>query len=701
MPNPINDIIKLQNALVSLVTKNDGRVSAALCALLKEVFTRYPNHEQLSPLCEALYGQVNDGLTQSENGSEPLSEMEKTIQLIECAKHMPKIVEIISSALIRSFHRLTKEHVGSYGQSANGRHDPQNTQNQSDKISNLILTVFEIIRPNVLVLSPESRKQFIMTSVVQLIDKSENYSLLESIIDGVSSWLEGSVLSNKERSILTIKLYQNLTKRFVDLSSEKQRDGAFRKEKLELLQCKYLDVVYNVYVAERSRASDALQGSGNGQETLITKLEPAYLWGLTHPMKRNKFFSLYDDWVPRTIHERLLFIFAVQSWESLNSNWMPIAIALLLALLKSDKNQLNRNPVNFTSLLHQYESNKLLKEECKMAEKNEELLPHQLSSIFSRYYSDISRLGESFTSDNLLDAITELCFVSAEVARRTWKMLFPVVWRIVPGKHVPFVAKYLRQFALSLHPAVHAADVATLVESLVLLNPPIDIRPHHWRYLAATYALHPLAITQLEESAFRETQNKKEFDIDQPPGQTAADVLSTLYNQIGEGTWHTCVWEQRATDPNTAKVLSTMEQAKYEEAQGMLEKMMVAEREKVSNQAAHVRMNAEYDLWRESWIKCCKELNSWEAVSTHAGQTKDAVLAAECAWKLPDTWHVMKDAVSTLEQACPPQLAWKVHLYKGYLAIRKYMGNRDSPFDISIIEKHAKQASNEAIKGRR
>ena len=58
----------------------------------------------------------------------------------------------------------------------------------------------------------------------------------------------------------------------------------------------------------------------------------------------------------------------------------------------------------------------------------------------------------------------------------------------------------------------------------------------------------------------------------------------------------------------------------------------------------------------------------------------------------------MKDAVSTLEQACPPHLAWKVHLYKGYLAIRKYMEDRDISFDIGIIDKHAKLASQEAIK---
>ena len=70
---------------------------------------------------------------------------------------------------------------------------------------------------------------------------------------------------------------------------------------------------------------------------------------------------------------------------------------------------------------------------------------------------------------------------------------------------------------------------------------------------------------------------------------------------------------------------------------------------------------------------------------------------AQCAWKLPDTWEQMKQAVGTLEHACPPDLTWKVHLYKGYLAIRRYQEPTDSTFDLSVIEKHAKCASTEAI----
>ena len=139
-----------------------------------------------------------------------------------------------------------------------------------------------------------------------------------------------------------------------------------------------------------------------------------------------------------------------------------------------------------------------------------------------------------------------------------------------------------------------------------------------------------------------------------------------------------------------------MEENAYEQAQQLLEKLMSSEQ---NQQGRSGSMNAEHDTWRSSWITCCKELNSWEAVCEHAQKSRDAYLMAQCAWKLPDTWESMKQAVATLEQACPPALTWKVHLYKGYLAIRKYQETAgDNGFDLGVIEKHAKLASNEAIR---
>ena len=217
---------------------------------------------------------------------------------------------------------------------------------------------------------------------------------------------------------------------------------------------------------------------------------------------------------------------------------MPLAVALILTILKDEKYELTRNSVTFASLLHLYEANKLLKEESKDERVKEDI---GNTPAFGKYYTATTGLTDDYNVGNLFDSIIELCFSRAEIARRAWQCIFPVVWKLVPSKHYISVGKYLRNFALASHPAIHSADVAAFIESLVNLSPSIELKPHHWRYLAATYALHPLAITQLEDAAYRETQMSKRdvVDIDQPPGQTAADVLCTLYRHLGEHTWHT------------------------------------------------------------------------------------------------------------------------------------------------------------------
>ena len=43
-------------------------------------------------------------------------------------------------------------------------------------------------------------------------------------------------------------------------------------------------------------------------------------------------------------------------------------------------------------------------------------------------------------------------------------------------------------------------------------------------------------------------------------------------------------------------------------------------------------------------------------------------LVLESAWHKP-AWALVKDALAQVEQGCPKEFAWKLHLYRGYLAI--------------------------------
>ena len=97
-----------------------------------------------------------------------------------------------------------------------------------------------------------------------------------------------------------------------------------------------------------------------------------------------------------------------------------------------------------------------------------------------------------------------------------WEAIFPLVWRLVPNKHQPFIQGHIRQFIRAAHPSHHMKDVATII--IQATNVGIDIKPYEWRYLASNYGLQSLAITQLEEKLGKRGQS------DQPAGQTAGDV---------------------------------------------------------------------------------------------------------------------------------------------------------------------------------
>lgn len=686
VPNSITELAAIQTTLINLISKADLRVYAGLKNLLKEIVAKYGSHEALEPLRRAILQQLNDGFSQCENSADPIPEMRRYLILVDSARGLPNLVEDVSVNLVRLFHRVTKEHVSSHlAQQHNTRGD---ADRQSGLIQSQILTIFDILKGSLGTINQEARKAFLsqqsMASVIQLIEKSDSSAIIEAIVDSTDNWIKSGTLTSKERGVILPKLYLNLSKRLQDLADEK----LFDKEKLAKMQNKFLDIIYDIYYDERGMDGTGALGD------LIPKLEGAFLWGLGHEDSRirGKFFNLFSEWVPSQLHEAILFIFAVQGWDQLGSNFIPIALALLFTRVSREKPLISRSSPCFPCLSTLFENAKLLNESDDPSSG-----PDRHRRLFTDVSATITDINDNFSAETLFTALSELGFASPGLARHIWGLVFPCLWKCVPSKHQGAVGRYLRQFALAAHPTHHAEDVAAFVGSLINLQPSVELKAHHLRFLAQTYSLQPLAAITLEEIITKEalTGKKEPFDSDQPPGQSPAVVLSQLYEFIGESTWKTSVWETKCHFPDTPRALQLMEQAKYEEAQCLLEKLIQQEK---NRPILSSRDNSEYDLWRESWITCCKELNSWESLNSHASHQNDTILAAECCWKLPNTWHIMKDAVTTLEQSCRNHLTWRVHLYKGYLSIRKCIDSREADFDIAVVDKHAKMAAQEAIK---
>ncbi|CAG5107634.1 Oidioi.mRNA.OKI2018_I69.chr1.g3420.t1.cds [Oikopleura dioica] len=687
VPNSINEVLAMQDTLINLICKADLRIYAGLKNLLKEIVSKYGSHPNLQPMRETISHQLNEGFSQCENSADPIPEMRRYLILVDSCKELPGLVEDVSYNLVRLFHRVSKEHLSTNVMSPQ---NPRNDERQSGLIQGQILTIFEILQGRLSSINTEARKTFLsqqsVTSVIQLIERSDSIALIEAIVESTASWVKSGILTAKERGLILPKLFVNLSRRLEDLFDEKK----IEKERLIKVQARYLDIIFNVYYDERGT-----DGTGN-QGDLIPKLEGAYLWGMSHSDRtmRMKFFDLYSEWVPNDITQAVLFIFSTQIWDQLSTNFLPIALALLLRRVNKQKPSLLRRIPIFQSLATLFESGKLLNDYDE-----DGIGPDRHRELFSRLTSSNNEISENFNAENLLGCLSELGFASPKLARYVWKFVFPSIWKAIPTKQHQIVGKHLRQFMLLSHPSHRTDDIVAFVESIVSLSPPVDLKPYHLRYLSETYPLQPLAAVTLEETIAREqSQGKRDVvDLEQPPGQNAAVVLAQIYDHLGEATWKTSVWESRCQFAETSKALHFMEQAKYDDAQTLLEKLIHSEKQK---QNLSPKDYSEYDLWRESWITCCKELNSWESLYSHAAHQKDTVLAAECCWKLPNTWNIMKDAVVTLEQSSKSHQTWRVHLYKGYLSIRKCIEdvNKEVDFDVAVVDKHSRMSVLEAIR---
>lgn len=81
---------------------------------------------------------------------------------------------------------------------------------------------------------------------------------------------------------------------------------------------------------------------------LTTKLEPAFLAGLRFPVPtvRSKFFDVFDQSMPKFLHERLLYIVCSQNWEHMGPHyWIKQCLELLTTTAIPSKFQIYYNPV--------------------------------------------------------------------------------------------------------------------------------------------------------------------------------------------------------------------------------------------------------------------------------------------------------------------------------------------------------------------
>ncbi|XP_060795706.1 transformation/transcription domain-associated protein isoform X2 [Neoarius graeffei] len=725
----------LQRGIAACMTCGNTKVLRAVHSLLSRLMSIFPTEPSTSSVAskyeelECLYAAVGkviyEGLTNYEKAtSANPTQLFGTLMILKSAcSYNSSYIDRLISVFMRSLQKMVREHLSP-------QTNPGATET-SAVTSELVMLSLDLVKTRLSVMNMEMRKNFIQVILTSLIEKSPDPKVLRAVVKIVEEWVKNNspMASNqmpnlREKSILLVKMMTYIEKRFPD--------------DLEL-NAQFLDLVNYVYRDESLSGSD-----------ITSKLEPAFLSGLrcAQPLIRAKFFEVFDASMKRRVYERLLYICCSQNWEAMGSHfWIKQCIELLLAvcekgtiigtscqgsMLPSITNVINladsHDRAAFAMATHikqepRERENSETKEEdveidIELAPGDQTSLPktkeqaerdagNQLHMLTNRHDKFLDSLREVKTGV-LLNALVQLCHISTPLAERTWVQLFPRLWKILSDRQQHALSGEMGPFLCSgSHQAQRDCQPSALncfVEAMSQCVPPIPIRPCVLKYLGKTHNLWLRSTLMLEQQAFekglslhikpKQSTEFYEQESITPPQQEILDSLAELYSLLQEEDMWAGLWQKRCKFPETSTAIAYEQHGFFEQAQESYERAMEKARKEHERTNTSPAIFPEYQLWEDHWIRCSKELNQWEAL-TEYGQSKghtNPYLVLECAWRVSN-WAAMKEALVQVELSCPKEMAWKVNMHRGYLAIC-----HPEEQQLNFIERLVEMASSLAIR---
>ncbi|KAI5754015.1 hypothetical protein M8J77_005069 [Diaphorina citri] len=696
-------IIKpLQRGLVACISSSITKVIRLVHALLCRLMSTFPTEpissnvaskrEELDHLYVCVSKVIYEGLSNYEkNPTATCSTLYGTVMMLKaaCMNH-PAYVDRFILEFMRVIQRMAREHIATSTADA-----PQQVGGE------LLIYCLDLVKTRFCSMSQETRKQFIGTIILGLIDKTPDIKVMKAIIKMTEEWLkvnkveQNNVPNLKEKCIILVKLMHFVEKRFPDLNTM------------------FLEIVLYVYMDENLKNSE-----------LVTKLEPAFLSGLrcSNPALRAKFFQLLNGSIRRLLHDRLLYIFSSQNWEPMGPHyWLKQCIELILvSAISSSKIKLAEETgvlPNISSVISLAEDpverenyfNVVLNAADLKTEPN--LNGENILESLEEYEFDVDEFGNcriqqlsredllnkqnkflenarEYNTSDLLVSLAQLCHLDTHLAEKVWLDMFPQMWSILSETQqqnltdeiIPFIVSGIHVVQKDVHPS----SINTIYESLAHCNPPLPIKPAIMTYLGKAQGLWHRVTLSLEKMAVEgllkqnRMQNRApsvadcyDFEPDHAPQQQdIIDQLAEMYSALREEDMWFGLWQKNAKHKETLYALAYEQQGFYEQALKAYEVTIKKGLEEYANSPAPISHNSELRLREKQWLRCAKELNQWDTVLEYGknSATQNPFLILESAWKVPD-WKLMKEALAQVEASCPKESQWKVHLYRGFLAI--------------------------------
>ncbi|XP_068742186.1 transformation/transcription domain-associated protein-like isoform X1 [Montipora capricornis] len=713
----------LQRGVATCMTCQNTKVIRAIHTLLARLMTLFPlesgtatsKYEEL----ETLYGNVGkviyEGLTnyeRSQNGATSIF-YGPLMMLKAACMHNPSYIDRLMTPFFKALQKMHKDHI---------------TAVLGEGASDMLILCLELIRGRLGVMTADIRKHFFFI-LTTLIEKSPDSKLLRAITKIVEDWVKTKLIqltmqrlpTPKEKSLLLVRMMLNYEKRFPE-------DFELQAQFLELVNYVYRDeTLVNTELASKLEPAFL-----SGLRCIQPQIRSRFMEVFDKTMKKKLYDRLLyifcsQNWEAMGPHfwikQCIELLLAVSACErpvtpSTTFSMLPSVTSFIRA---SDsqvcKNILAHAQQKAAAIAEETKDEKMetdsgASEEKEKAESslclfeidNAEKLLNALHNesrsrpldktnivqlLAEKHGKFIDKLREVKTA-SFLGPMAQLCHRYSNLAHNVWVDLFPQLWNLLTDKQQQVLAGEISPFMCSGSHLVQVdtfpSSVHSILEGVSKCTPSVPIRPCILKYLGKTHNSWHRSGLMLEDYASlcddyssNQISHQQQQVIDFSPFEEdpseinqheTLDALAEMYSLLNEEDMWAGVWQQRCRYPETATAIAYETQGFYEQAQSTYELVMSKAREEHNRGPANPQLTSEYNLWEQHWVSCSKELGQWDLLMEF-GKTKghtNPFLVLESAWRVPE-WQSMKETLAQAEVNFPESIAYKLNLYRGYIAI--------------------------------
>lgn len=632
------DLMQYEKTFKTILEKSHGKIVQQVNRLVSVAIQRIDGGENTAPsddLKDLLISFVTDGLNNGRNLSVCFS-------ALAADTHGVFPPDLVLNSFTRAFQRSIFDYLG--------RQDSGPNQNGMEVSGNLHYMVSHVLLPAInfgvrMLDHAEMPRATFLGSLHNLWEHNTNVELHLILLHQIQLWVRSNHPVPSLRETVEFLIVPFKTEL---LSAPK-------------LSALYLNIVYDVYSKPEFNKTE-----------LRSRLEGSFLRGLRSETlgTRNLFFEVINRNLLRSLVPRIKYVFEIQRWDLLGSQyWIATAAEILLGA-SVDENS------------------------CFMCSGSLDLSNQialgevQTSADFRLFFQQLDEVAKELTSEHVRN-LSILAGNDDSLCHAFWVELMSSIWSIIDVD--------CREYLNSRLIAIMSSDsylsqarlrpniIKSFVESMLLMDPMPSIPPFLLAYVMKTYSTWYSGCMYLERTFEQLQPDSTPGDL--TPSESAwpglVSALGKVYKFLGEDDFMFGCYRRGFLLTETNVALSFDQMQMWGASQKLYESSMSRCRAGTTPFCEF-----EFSVWEERWIACAQQLQQWDLLNEISKIDLDYETGLECLWRLADWGNSETHAAAFHLLKMAPEPNPRLKFFESFLLLNqnREVNDRQTLFHSTIEE---------------